>query len=98
MNLLPLGGCSMYQCEYCGSALPDNAHFCGNCGQVSSDPSEWPTRGSGLPAVNPGTREALTALSASSTPPSPLNVDQGLENSVLSIPDLVTISLNDENE
>src|SRR5437588_6784948 len=98
MNRLPLGGYSMYTCEYCGSALPDYAHFCGNCGQVSSDPSQWPTRGRGLPAVKFDTRDAPTALSASTIPPSPLNVDQVQENSVLSIPDLVTISLDEENE
>ena len=88
----------MLQCESCGAELPDNAHFCGKCGQVSSDPSEWPTRVTGLPAVNPGTRDAATALSVSSTPPSLLNVDQVQENSVLSIPDLVTVSLNQEVE
>src|SRR5947209_103557 len=95
-NLLPLGGGSMFQCEFCGSELPDNAHFCGNCGQVPSDPSKWPTRGS-IAAVNPGIRDAATALSASNTPPSMLNVGQMQENSELSIPDLVTVSLDEGN-
>lgn len=98
MNLLPSGGCSMYQCEYCGAQLPDSAHFCGNCGQVSSDPSRWPTRGSGLAAITFDTRDAPTALSTSSIPPSPPNVDQVEGNSMLSIPDLVTAPLDEGNE
>src|SRR5690348_13583678 len=98
INLLPLGGYTMLQCEFCGTKLPDNAHFCGNCGQVSSDPSEWPTRGSGLPAVNPANQDAVTALSVKGTPPFLFNVDQVQENSVLSVSDLVTVSLNEEFE
>jgi Viral BACON domain len=85
----------MYQCEYCGSALPDHAHFCGNCGQVSSDQSKWPTQGNGLPAVNFDTRDALTALSASNIPPSLSNVDLVQENSALTIPDFVTVPLDE---
>src|SRR5207248_10863052 len=88
----------MYQCEYCGLPLPDSAHFCGNCGKVSSDPSRWPTRASGLAAVTFDTRNAPTALSASNSPPSLNNVDQVQGNSVLSIPDLVTASLDEGNE
>src|SRR5437588_840643 len=26
----------MQRCEYCGFALPELAHFCGNCGHISS--------------------------------------------------------------
>src|SRR5436305_4734011 len=41
----------LYQCEFCGSDLPNDARFCGNCGRLSNSPADGQTRVSDLQLV-----------------------------------------------
>jgi hypothetical protein len=53
----------MNRCEFCGSELPDQAKFCGQCGKVQSDAVEGQTQGSGFEIS--GIHEMDTATSIS---------------------------------
>src|SRR5579863_321196 len=41
----------MYQCEYCGTDLPERARFCGNCGRTSGSQPGHPASSSGFRRV-----------------------------------------------
>ncbi len=58
----------MQRCENCGSELPNNAQFCGNCGHVVSAATEVPTRTSGFPGADVPPFDAPTAWSGSHSP------------------------------
>src|SRR6266566_1317609 len=56
-RILFLGETSMQHCESCGSDLPLNAHFCGNCGRLLADRTQAATGftyppAAGTPALN----------------------------------------------
>src|SRR5229473_3480513 len=53
----------MYHCEFCGSDLPDDARFCGNCGRLSNSPADGQTRVSGLQFVKGYQRDAPNRIS-----------------------------------
>src|SRR5438067_10931522 len=63
----------LYQCEFCGSDLPNDARFCGNCGRLSNSPADGQTRVSDLPLVRCYQRGAPNRISQPSISPlSPL--------------------------
>ena len=53
----------MYQCEFCGSDLPNDARFCGNCGRLSNSPADGQTRVSDLQLVKGYQRGAPNRIS-----------------------------------
>ncbi|HZS78368.1 MAG TPA: zinc ribbon domain-containing protein [Ktedonobacteraceae bacterium] len=52
----------MYTCNYCGSAIPDNASFCGQCGRVAGKITDGITREIGPQHINP--MDAPTSISS----------------------------------
>jgi hypothetical protein len=55
----------MHKCEFCGSEIPDNAGFCGQCGRAPDKDMETQTMASGLHM--PDVQDMDTAISASVT-------------------------------
>lgn len=52
----------MDRCTFCGSVLPMQAQFCGNCGHVNATMREMPTSISGFPDGNVLVDEAATVI------------------------------------
>src|SRR5947209_18558142 len=53
----------LYQCEFCGSDLPNDARFCGHCGRLSNSPADGQTRVSDLQLVQGYQRGAPNGIS-----------------------------------
>ena len=62
----------IHTCEVCGTQLPDNAVFCGNCGTPITNTPEAPTSGS-MPAVKVHTVDSTPTVSAASWEYAPFN-------------------------
>src|SRR5438094_827747 len=70
----------MEHCRFCGTALPNFAHFCGHCGAPNNRTSDTPTNMSGVPVVHAtppmsagqGTSPTVTAPASPSQAPSPI--------------------------
>src|SRR5437016_4232924 len=54
----------MDRCTFCGSELPSQAQFCGNCGNVNATIREMPTSISGFPSGNVLVDNAQTVLTS----------------------------------
>ena len=50
----------MKECKFCGSTLPNYAHFCANCGHVVNEPFQGPTDISSSPALDMPTLKGIT--------------------------------------
>ena len=55
----------MHTCEFCGSEIPDDASFCGECGRAPDKAMEARTMASGLHM--PDVQDMGTAISANVT-------------------------------
>ncbi len=54
----------MHQCEFCGSEIPEQASFCGQCGNAPGNVIEGQTRGSGFQVPGVHDLDTDTSISA----------------------------------
>ncbi|HEX9130729.1 MAG TPA: choice-of-anchor D domain-containing protein [Ktedonobacteraceae bacterium] len=78
----------MQQCKFCGSTLPNYAHFCASCGHVIDDFTQGTTYFSSPPELDVQTQEAFTPP-VLNDPSHPLIINstlgQGDENATISL-------------
>src|ERR1700687_2377065 len=86
----------MFYCTFCGTEIPEEASFCGNCGQVPSPAPEGQTRISSFRRVELQRAQGNTGLPANAPAPAPSShwvYDQSQGND-----DASTMPLVDDDE